>query len=353
MKPIYIIFNVTNKCNSSCSTCFAWKYLNKDIEKELKINEIRKISASLGNIEWLLISGGEPFLREDLDEIVEIFYKKNRVRRVTIPTNSILTKKIHSDVISILNKCPKLKLVISLSIDGVGKEHDDIRGFSGNFKHLEKTYQMLIKLKKRFHSLSINMNTCLSNKNISKIGRLLEYAENNFPGIDFHGFELLRGTPKDSSYHAPSAREYKTALKRIKRYWKKLEFYNMGFNEVLKAAKILSRDIELDILIKGRKTPCFAGSIVGVISANGDVSLCELWPPVGNLRKAKYDFRKVWFNKKAAQQRKQIRKREGMCKKCTHSCFVSSAILFDPYLYPKLLLYTSRVILEKITKRRA
>ncbi|MEA2036309.1 MAG: radical SAM protein [Nanoarchaeota archaeon] len=350
MKPIYLIFNVTNRCNANCSICFAWKYLNKDADKELKIEEIKKISSSMGNIEWLLMSGGEPFLRSDLDEIINVFYKQNKVRRVTIPTNAVLTEKMQSDITSTLSQCPKLKLVISLSIDGVGKEHDVIRGFPGNFKNLENTYSMLVKLKRRFSNLSINMNTCLSNKNISKLDKLLEYCENNFSDVDFHGFELLRGVPKDISFKTPSVSEYKVALKKIKRYWIRLKFYNMGFSKVLKATKILARDIELDILAKGIKTPCFAGSIAGVVSAMGDVSLCELWPPVGNLRDTDYDFKKVWFNENAMKQRNQLKRREGMCKQCTHSCFVSSAMLFDPLLYPKLLKYTLNVFLEKNPK---
>ena len=348
MKPIYLIFNVTDRCNASCPMCFAWKYLNKNTNKELKLEEIKKISSSLGNIEWLLVSGGEPFLRKDLAEIIEVFYKQNKVRRVTIPTNAILTKKLESDIRSMSKKCPGLKIVISLSIDGVGKEHDTIRGFSGNFKHLETTYKTLTKLKKSLKNLSINMNTCLSNKNMSKLDKLLEHCSKDFPNIDFHGFELLRGVPKDNSFEAPLVREYRIALTKIKKYWRGLKFYNMGLNKVLKATKILARDLELEILSKGRRTPCFAGSIVGVIYATGDVSLCELWPPVGNLRDTNYNFSKVWFNENAEKQRKKINERLDVCGQCTHSCFVSSAILFDPLLYPRLLLYTSKVILKNI-----
>ena len=203
MKPIYLIFNVTNRCNSKCKTCFAGSSLNKDIEKELKIDEIRRLSSKLEDLTWLLISGGEPFLREDLDEIIKVFYEQNNARRVTIPTNAMLTKKIGGDVTSILNQCPKLKLVISLSIDGVKEEHDNIRGTPNNFRYLEQTYQTLVALKGRFDNLSINMNTCLNNKNISKLDELLNYVQKNFPEIDFHGFELLRGTPQDESFKTP------------------------------------------------------------------------------------------------------------------------------------------------------
>ena len=47
--------------------------------KELTINEIEKISQSLGRILFLLPTGGEPFLRDDIAEIVHIFYRNNKV----------------------------------------------------------------------------------------------------------------------------------------------------------------------------------------------------------------------------------------------------------------------------------
>jgi len=43
-KPTFLIFNVTNRCQSKCITCFAWDYLNKNLDKELKIYEIEKIA---------------------------------------------------------------------------------------------------------------------------------------------------------------------------------------------------------------------------------------------------------------------------------------------------------------------
>lgn len=339
MLPIYLIFNVTNKCNSNCSTCFAWQYLNKDLDKELKITEIGKISKSLGKIEWLLISGGEPFLRKDLPEVIKIFYEQNKVRRLTIPTNSLSTEKIKNDVNKILELCPKLKIVISLSIDGIDEKHDEIRGVPGAFEKLKTTYKELVEIKKENLNLSINLNTCLNNQNITELDSFLDYVKKNFKDINFHGFELLRGIPRNKEYKSPSIDEYKKALNKIKAYWKTLPFYHMRYGNILKAVKILSRDMELEILTQKTRTPCYAGSIAGVIYATGDVALCELISPIGNIRNSNYDFKKIWFNKIAEKQRKWIEKREGVCKKCTHSCFISSAILFSPSLYQKLLKY--------------
>ena len=94
---------------------------------------------------------------------------------------------------------------------------------------------------------------------------------------------------------------------------------------------------------KGKRViPCYAGSISGVIGANGDVQLCEMLSRVGNLRDVGYDFKKVWFSKEARKQRNFIKKGVGICAKCTHSCFVASTLLFDPKMYPRLVRYMVR-----------
>ena len=85
----FLIFFVTSKCNSNCKFCFYKSKLNSG--DDLSLGEIRKISLGIGNFTNLLFSGGEPFLREDLPEIVDIFISQNQVKNISIPTNGINT----------------------------------------------------------------------------------------------------------------------------------------------------------------------------------------------------------------------------------------------------------------------
>ena len=341
-KPTFLIFNVTNRCQSKCITCFAWDYLNKDLDKELKIHEIEKIADQLGYMQWLLLTGGEPFLRHNIDEVIEIFYRKNDVRRVTIPTNGIIAKIVFRSIEKIFAKCPELNLVISLSCDGIGEMHDTIRGFKNNFEFLKDTYRVLVELKEKYPRLSINMNTCLNSLNIKKLDEMLEYVPKHFPEVDFHGFELLRGVARSKEYElkTPTIEESDDALRKIHKYWKNYSFYRMNKSRIIRAAKILSRDIEFEILKnQRRKVNCFAGSVSGVIYATGDVAVCELLPTIGNIREVDFDFDKLWFNEKANKQRENIKKLQGVCRTCTHSCFLISSIFYDPMMYPKLFMY--------------
>ncbi|MCG2717615.1 MAG: radical SAM protein, partial [Nanoarchaeota archaeon] len=90
--PSYIIFFVTTKCNARCNHCFFWKNLNKN-KNELSFEEIEKLSLSLKKVSNLSISGGEPFLREDLPKICELFCKNNGLKKLHIPTNGLMTER--------------------------------------------------------------------------------------------------------------------------------------------------------------------------------------------------------------------------------------------------------------------
>ncbi|HUS51890.1 MAG TPA: radical SAM protein, partial [Candidatus Bathyarchaeia archaeon] len=150
--PLHLIFYVTSQCNLRCEHCFYWQNLNKK-DKELSLEEIEKISSSMGPLLWLSLTGGEPFLRSDLGKIVKIFVKNNQVRHLSIPTNGYLTERIVSETEKIVSQNPKTTFSISLSCDGPEKIHDLIRGKKGAFKRMVETAKELKSLKGRLRGL--------------------------------------------------------------------------------------------------------------------------------------------------------------------------------------------------------
>ena len=125
-----LIFFVTYKCNFRCHTCFYVPTMNNKTDcadKELTLEEIRKASSYIGILNKLLLSGGEPFLRDDLPEICRIFYLQNKVRNIHLPTNGFYPEKILSGTNRILEECPELKLTIGLPLDGLKETHDCLK----------------------------------------------------------------------------------------------------------------------------------------------------------------------------------------------------------------------------------
>jgi molybdenum cofactor biosynthesis enzyme MoaA len=87
-----LIFFVTSRCNSLCRTCFYWEDLNS--RDDLTIEEIRRLSATMPAFHEVWLSGGEPTLREELADIVELFYRVNGVRSLNYPANGLLPQKL-------------------------------------------------------------------------------------------------------------------------------------------------------------------------------------------------------------------------------------------------------------------
>ena len=119
--PNYLIFFITSKCNSKCKHCFYWKNLIE--KKDLNLEEINKIYKNLDNLLWIHLSGGEPFMRNDLSKICSIFIKNNKTKNFAIPTNCLLKEKVIKETEEILKENPEINLNITLSLDGLEKPH--------------------------------------------------------------------------------------------------------------------------------------------------------------------------------------------------------------------------------------
>jgi MoaA/NifB/PqqE/SkfB family radical SAM enzyme len=119
--------------------CDCWK---KDSWHELKIDEISNILSQLPEMDIVRLSGGEPFLREDLLEITHIVQEKLNPQAVIITTNGFLSDRIVR-YCEDRNKVRPLHLLISL--DGIGEKHNYVRGRKKAFDQVVKTLKNLTR----------------------------------------------------------------------------------------------------------------------------------------------------------------------------------------------------------------
>src|SRR5947209_1609822 len=120
--PPFLILFINSICNQKCEHCFYWKNLNR--RDDLTTEELFALSRSLGRIENLNLSGGEPFLRPEFGEICRQFIRHNRVRQIYVPTNGYFTVRMMKQISETLKE-PELDLfVVELSLDGMPEFHD-------------------------------------------------------------------------------------------------------------------------------------------------------------------------------------------------------------------------------------
>ena len=89
----FLIFFVTGQCNARCHHCFYWNNLGAD-HVGLSLEKIEKTARSMPPFRTLLLSGGEPTLRKDLPQLIDIFRRHNGIETVDIPTNGLLPDRI-------------------------------------------------------------------------------------------------------------------------------------------------------------------------------------------------------------------------------------------------------------------
>jgi len=105
--------------------CDIWKLKET---RELGLEYYKKLPTSLRDIN---VSGGEPFLRQDIVELVKILHETCPKARIVISTNGYLTNLIKDKMREILKCVPMVG--VGVSIDGIGEMHDRIRGIPGGF----------------------------------------------------------------------------------------------------------------------------------------------------------------------------------------------------------------------------
>jgi MoaA/NifB/PqqE/SkfB family radical SAM enzyme len=322
--PSFLTFSVNNYCNQHCRTCNIWK--NNPVEekkKELKLNEIERIFSQFPKIFWLTITGGEPFLHEDLVEIVKIACEKSKVNVLTITTNGSLPDIIEKDVKEILRRCKNLTLIVNVSIDGDRKLHDKIRGVKGGFDKAAETIEKLKKIKSR--RLIVGINTTLSIFNINKIDNLIKTLRKLSPHsfsacIAQHREKLLNLNLRISS---PANKIGKNFLQLVKYSLRKRKGL-IGLIKSFLRLRFYHYIINTNLM---RKKPNFEGLATVYILSDGRLTFSEVYLlEIGSLIHSNFNLLKLLFSKTAEKYRKYVNSVEYK-KKMMENPFLTSKLI--------------------------
>ena len=157
----------TGKCNSKCVQCF---YANDMAMKnpDLTFDEIQKLSQTAGRIKRLWLSGGEPTLRDDLPEIIEMFYRNNGLTDINFPTNATKPDRLIEWIYRLRKSCPNCNISISISLDGFSETHDRQRGLKSFYNTIEALKKIDDHFGEDSHIIK-NIATVVTKYNIKQI----------------------------------------------------------------------------------------------------------------------------------------------------------------------------------------
>ncbi len=317
--PPFLTLFVNSICNLTCDHCFYWQNLNQ--RDDLTFDEMAALSADLGPIENLNLSGGEPFIRADVDQIVRMFIRDNEVKQVYVPSSGFFTDRTERALRSILEE-PDLQLVaVELSIDGTEESHNTLRGSPEAFQRALATHDMLAKLQREDPRVRIHATSTVMSHNIDDIRALTDFLFDRCASMDHHNIPVIRGGRKDESLSEPTADDYRALSQYVQARWAQREATRFGSI----VTPMLRWTCDRTLRERRQVTPCKAGVLAGVVYANGDVALCEEHAPIGNLRNA--TFRQLWTSPEADALRARIAARQCWC---TNEIFMWPSVVFDP-----------------------
>jgi MoaA/NifB/PqqE/SkfB family radical SAM enzyme len=317
--PPFLIFFINSICNQKCEHCFYWRSLNS--KDDLTFDEIVALSRSLGRIENLNLSGGEPFLRPEFSDICRQFIRHNGVRQIYVPTNGTFLERTVRHVKAILEEKDLDLFVAEHSLDGMPEFHDRFRGQRDGFAKSMQTYDALAELQKTDPRLRIHAISTATDVNMDEIRRLTTYLFERCPQMDHHNLAMIRGDRKNPALQSPDLKAYKELYNYVQRLWSAREQQRYGsiVEPMLQWAKGRTAAKQTQVV------PCRAGILTGVVYANGDVSVCENHEPIGNLRQQ--SFPEIWHSARASALRQSIRRKE--CH-CTNEVFLWPSIVYQP-----------------------
>jgi len=337
--PINLTFSVTNMCQSRCKTCSIWRtYLDQRsrFSDELTLDEIEKIFSGVGQVYFFNISGGEPFLRQDLTQIVAAACKYLKPSVIHTPTNALLPRRIEEKVEEILEiiraSGREIPFTIKPSFDGVGKVHDEVRGVAGNFDKVMDTLSRLKNLQKKYPNLEIGVGTVISKFNLDHVEETAKFVRQ----LDVDSYISEIAEERTELFNTgqpitPDPLEYEKAIETFNSHLSK----SIGKAHKVSSMTLAVRQVYYSYAIRIMKErrqviPCYAGISNVHISPYGDVWPCCVLgydKSMGNLRDHDYDFKKVWHSEKASDVRRFIA--DGKCH-CPLANQAYSNILCSP-----------------------
>jgi MoaA/NifB/PqqE/SkfB family radical SAM enzyme len=317
LKPLPIIqfnFEVTRRCNGRCVYCNIWRSQSLP-EDELKPDEIReyfKPKELFERVESIGVTGGEPFLRNDLVDLCHALKEVCPNANLGLVTNGLLPERVIKTMVQLRDEVEP-KVACGVSIDGFAESDSITRGDKSHYYKAWKTVELL-----KENNFSVGIGSTLVDANIEDAVAFKKYVESK--GINY-AFEIAS---ESEHYYKNNGlrildKKYLPIIKELAKDGKTFRRYQPKYFE--KPRQIF---------------PCFSGFCSFFLNCYGEVYPCiHLNESYGNLREKA--FTEIWYGEKAKNIRRVIRDKG--CH-CWTAC--EAGVTIRMLIYPALIIKVIR-----------
>ncbi|HQO38340.1 MAG TPA: radical SAM protein [Candidatus Omnitrophota bacterium] len=279
--PKEILIAITYRCNAKCHMCNTWMYPSK-AEAEIQPGDL----LSLPEVAFCNLTGGEPFIREDLGEFVRVM--RDKARRIVISTNGYYTDRI----VALAKKYPELGFRVS--IEGMPAVNDSLRGLKDGFDRGLRTLLELDELGRK----DIGFGITLSDKNINDLMPLYQLSKR----LDF---EFATACVHNNFYF----HKFDNAVTNTDLFRKNL---TLLITDLLKSRRVKNwfrgyfNHGLLNFALGGKRLlPCEVGTDLVFIDPFGNCMPCNgMEKSMGNIRQQPFD--EIWNSSRAQEARNAV-----------------------------------------------
>jgi Fe-coproporphyrin III synthase len=278
---------LTYRCNARCRMCKTWQFPTRAAD-EFSPELLRKLPAGLGRVN---LTGGEPMLRRDIDEVVEILAPK--ARRLEISTNGFFTDRL----VALARRHPEL--TIRISLEGLQQTNDAVRGIKDGYRHALRTFHELraVGVKDLGFAVTIQDDNAAD---LLELYRMVDGLDAEFAQAVPHNsyyFHTDENQIRDPVAVQQAIRDLMTAFLRSRRPKQWFRAYlNRGLVDFVGGAP--------------RKLACTGGSDIFFLDPWGEIYPCNGWDlSMGNLHQE--SFEEIWDGPRA----REVREAVGTCER--------------------------------------
>ena len=341
-EPLSIVHFVTNVCNARCKHCFI-DFDHPDIFKgQLTLEEIKKLTKSLGkSLINVNLTGGEPLLRNDFFEIIEAYFTNTPIKSIYITSNGMYTELTKKLLDKFIASRIKGKIIFSFSIDGIGEDHDKIRKVKGLYTNVIRTYRMVQGYGRK--NIEAKIGITVTDQNYDKVVEVYRHLRDKM-GIKGITAGIMReeGVVKriDPEVKKKIHEGYTKLIAEIHSdlLSGKMEGYKRDLQgRLINAKNLIVNNVQVNTYLNPHYVShCPAAALFGVIGAKGEVYPCEILDKkLGNLRDYGMDFMKLWNNQKCKEVKKFIK--DTNCN-CSYECAWSINVISNKKYIPGLII---------------
>lgn len=303
-----LIYAVTYRCNSRCMMCNIWKG-NCSKSKELTIKDLKHTFSSkdlFGKFCNIGLTGGEPFLREDLDLIGRFFLNNFPRSRISINTNGLLTDKIVRTTESLIKGFSfkeRNRVRISFSVDGIQEKHDQIRGVPNGF---EKVLKIVRRIQEKIPGLEYSLTFTILPENYDQISDVYSLSKELGVGFSFSPFQV------SGVFYQNVGIRFNYTPEMLDEIYKQIEdiqndsggYKNFYYSKMVEYQTKPSKYVH-----------CYAGNNSLFLDPYGNIFPCILYDKsFGNVKE--HPLLDIWNGDKAKQIRDEIQKENCHCWGC-------------------------------------